>query len=192
MSCKVQHCTAPARSHGLCSKHYTRWYRHKDPHVTKNLPPGSEPYDSILKHGTKRWGECLLYLGKTNGASGYGMTYGKLLAHRVAYEKWHGPIPPGYWVDHLCHNIAAAGGECAGGGTCLHRLCVNPGHLAASTPRANTLASPLTGGKTHCRHGHEYTPENTYWQPQSRGYGYGRVCKACRQINSYRSSGTGG
>lgn len=29
--------------------------------------------------------------------------------------------------------------------------------------------------RTHCRHGHEYTPENTYLDP--RGF---RRCRACR------------
>lgn len=28
---------------------------------------------------------------------------------------------------------------------------------------------------THCMHGHEFTPENTYWKPRSRT----RACRAC-------------
>jgi len=32
-------------------------------------------------------------------------------------------------------------------------------------------------GRTHCKHGHELTPENTYVYPQSRG----RQCATCRR-----------
>lgn len=36
--------------------------------------------------------------------------------------------------------------------------------------------------KTHCRHGHEYTPENTYIRPE----GEGRGCRACTRINQQK------
>lgn len=191
--CSYQDCTVKVEARGWCRTHYTRWKRHGDPSMIKNLPKGSEPYDSILKHGVALWGDCHIYLGETNGASGYGMTYGKLLAHRVSYEKHYGPIPDNMWVDHVCHNEAAARGTCDGGGGCLHRRCVNPDHLKVKTPRENSIDSPLAGGKTHCKHGHEYTVENTYVQPQSRGYGTGRVCRTCRRLraNSYSRLGTG-
>jgi len=180
--CTVSNCDTEAYIRGYCRKHYTRWKRHGDPHVLKNLPKGAEPYDSIIKHGYVRWGECLLYRGHSNGASGYGMTYGKQLAHRVSYTKWKGEIPTGYWVDHECHNVAAMAGLCNGGGSCLHRRCINPSHLILKTPSENCTSSPLTGGKTHCRHGHEFTEENTYIQPQYRGYGTARVCRTCRRL----------
>ena len=31
-------------------------------------------------------------------------------------------------------------------------------------------------GKTHCKHGHEYTPENTYINPSNGGYFRCRTC----------------
>jgi hypothetical protein len=42
-------------------------------------------------------------------------------AHRFAYERWVGPIPSDYHVDHTCHN----------------RSCVNPAHLRVTTADEN-------------------------------------------------------
>lgn len=58
------------------------------------------------------------------GAEGYGrfMINGvPRLAHRVSYERTHGPIPAGIEIDHMCHN----------------RSCVNPAHLRQATRSLN-------------------------------------------------------
>lgn len=87
------------------------------------------------------------------------------LAHRVAYERWAGPIPDGLNIDHLCRV----------------RSCVNPSHLEAVTQRENvargTGPSAISARTNHCQRGHEFTPENTYIHPRD-GI---RECKACRR-----------
>lgn len=67
-------------------------------------------------------GECIIWIG-LHTTHGYGL-WQKRGAHRVAYEHWIGPIPPGLVIDHLCRM----------------RPCVNPYHLRAVTSRENTLA----------------------------------------------------
>ena len=65
-------------------------------------------------------GECVLGVHLHN--TGYALaTTGKrgvFLAHRVAWEQAHGPIPEGHDIHHLCENKA----------------CVNVEHLACLTP----------------------------------------------------------
>jgi len=39
---------------------------------------------------------------------------------------------------------------------------------------------PHNRGKTHCKHGHEFTAENTRWSK------HGRICRACEAINYAR------
>ena len=114
---------------------------------------------------------CIWFTGCVNW-SGYGQLRkgGKLTSpHRAMYELLIGPIPAGMDIDHTCHN----GDECCPGGVeCMHRRCVNPGHLEPVTRRVNLQRAKR---KTHCIHGHEYTPENTYFRPGTDK----RICRTC-------------
>jgi|688.fasta_scaffold226067_2 hypothetical protein len=104
--------------------------------------------------------------GKSGG--GYGAFYDReskkqVPAHRWLYERTFGSISDGMDLDHVCHNNDQS---CSGGANCRHRSCVNPDHLEPVTRKVNLLRSTLTltsqkAAKTHCVHGHEYTPENT-------------------------------
>ena len=100
-------------------------------------------------------------------------------AHVASYEHFHGPVPPGHEVGHLCHDEDE---DCPGGPQCLHRRCVNPDHLQAQTRSENVRGgrAPRTNrarllSASHCKRGHEFTPENTYAGSS------GRVCRRCRR-----------
>lgn len=88
------------------------------------------------------------------------------LAHRFYYTLFVGPIPDELALDHLCRN----------------RRCVNPDHLEPVTWQENILRSPIAPAarqaqQTHCKHGHEFTPENTVRYPSNLNRRYCRTCR---------------
>lgn len=122
---------------------------------------------------------CLHWTGTINPRTGYGtlaVAGGAEYVHRLSHVIHIGPIPDGMHVDHLCHNRDVT---CTDDTKCMHRRCVNPAHLEAVTPKANVTRSHISAAgknsrKTHCKHGHEFTPENTIHKPSG-----GRACRAC-------------
>lgn len=111
--------------------------------------------------------------------------YASRRCHRVAYEAIVGPVPDGLVLDHLCRN----------------RACWNPSHLEPvtseenlargapnklPTPEAARLgrerSSAVRKARTHCKHGHEYTKENTRRDRRDGS----RVCRECQRIAALR------
>jgi len=134
------------------------------PKICRASRPAEDRFwEKVDKRGPE---ECWTFLAAI-GNHGYGVfhpTKGTIeLAHRFAYESVNGPIPAGLHIDHLCRT----------------RDCVNPSHLEAVTPMENSSRGLtyrlLNGMDTKCRNGHEYTPENTYVEPN----GYKVRCREC-------------
>lgn len=112
--------------------------------------------------------------------SGYGAFCAngkKLLAHRLNYERAHGPIPDGLLVGHVCHDRDLT---CPGGPSCFHRRCVNPSHLEAMTMQQNIRGgrarAAVNARRTQCVHGHAFDEVNTQFRPDGR-----RACRACHR-----------
>lgn len=115
---------------------------------------------------------CLRWQGKHH-SRGYGMLGGKRFAHRVAWEREHGPIPRGLTVDH----VAARG--------CIWRDCVWTAHMEIVTQSVNTQRSSRSidqRSRTHCPKRHEYTPANTITKKGRNG----RTKRECRKCNKIR------
>lgn len=87
-------------------------------------------------------------------------------ASRVVYELLKGKIADGLELDHLCRNTR----------------CVNPAHLEpvthAENIRRGDLALGIRSAITHCKNGHEFTPENTALRNRN-----GSVHRRCRKCN---------
>lgn len=93
----------------------------------------------------------------------------RTFAHRHSYELFVGPIPQGMFVLHSCDNPP----------------CVNPDHLRVGTMKDNGADMSDRGrahcqSVTHCKQGHEYTPENTVYSRQ-RNDRLRRHCRICRR-----------
>jgi hypothetical protein len=102
--------------------------------------------------------------------SGYGLftdEYGKTItAHRWSFQHFHGVIPQGLVIDHICRNPS----------------CVNPKHLQAISQSDNIKRSLLVkarSARTHCKNGHEFTPQNTRYVKGQRG----RRCSTCAKLS---------
>lgn len=94
--------------------------------------------------------------------------------HSLVLLAFVGPRPDGM---EGCHND----------GDPTHNALEN---LRWDTRRENNIDSIRHGthpwaSRTHCSHGHEYTPENTYLSPQ--GWRRCRMCMA-RRLQKYRAS----
>jgi len=96
----------------------------------------------------------------------------KVYAHRAFYELVFGPIPVGFFIDHLCKQT----------------LCVNPNHMQVVTHRENTLRGnslcAQRARQTRCTRGHLLEGDNIYPPPPSSPHR--RRCKHCHNEHQRR------
>jgi hypothetical protein len=174
-TCSVRGCENDHEARGMCHTHYSYWRRQPENRDLVAKPrPTSERLEEQIE---RRTDGCWIWLGSNNG-QGYGtISIGgkRKMAHRAVYEDRVGEIPEGLHLDHLCRNPP----------------CVNPDHLEPvssweNVKRGNSSPPVENAAKTHCVHGHEFTPENTYVRPNGS-----RSCRTClrhRARTYYRKS----
>lgn len=136
--------------------------------------PQAEKAERLVARSVKVPSGCWEW-AKSINTHGYGSFWlgGRhLLAHRAAYDIFIGPIPPGMFVCHTCDN----------------RKCINPEHLFLGSVLTNNQDTSKKGrcrcSAQHyrfCKHGHEYTPENTYVAKTGRQQRRCRICLNERQ-----------
>lgn len=144
-------------------------YAHK-----RSLPPKDyrEHFWAKVDKNGPLWNgtPCWIWTGAKDKA-GYGRFHlprgGNVPAYWVAWELLHGQIDKALQFDHLCRN----------------HPCVNAEHhLEPVTQKVNLLRgegfAAINAQKTHCKRGHEFTPENTYMQQDWR------ECVRCRIIHT--------
>jgi hypothetical protein len=91
--------------------------------------------------------------------------------HQVVMLAFVGPCPAGMEIRHLDGNPA---------NNALTNLVY--GTSSENTQDALRHGRHNMARKTHCKHGHEFTPENTYMTPRGE-----RQCRACvrRRVSAY-------
>ncbi len=152
---------------GMCNPHYKRWKRRG---TTHDIVVTTE--QRFFSH-VKQSGDCWIWTAFRQPAGGYGKFFLAdrcLLAHRWSYEFFHGEIPDGLHLDHLCRTTA----------------CVNPWHLEPVTARVNVVVrgrgtSARNARKTECLRGHPFNADNTYLSRSGK-----RDCRRCMAFREER------
>ena len=172
--CSIDGCAGSHKARGYCNKHYQRILKHGDVNwvPSRERDPEIRFWEKVNKRGANgcwEWTSALSTSGYGRFKPGHPRP--PKAAHRYAYELAIGPIPSGLELDHLCRN----------------RACVNPGHLEPVTRRENQLrglgVSGINARKTHCKRGHEFTPENTRIRAEG-----GRACRECIRVHALRQN----
>ena len=168
--CKVEGCSKPKKARGMCGAHYEKWRCEVGPGKPDfgKFPPKVRFWAQLQKGGED---DCWQWTGTTNddGYGKIGVNGKKVGAHRYSYELHNGPIPEGMHVLHSCDNPG----------------CANPKHLSIGTHKQNMEQRDARGRngfskRTHCKRGHEFTPENTkVYKTKNKT---SRHCLACRRL----------
>jgi hypothetical protein len=114
---------------------------------------------------------CIVWRGAQN-SKGYGcfaVNGVSQLAHRVAWEDVHGPIPDDMTIDHLCRVHA----------------CVNVDHMEFVSIAENIRRQPRVlrvGGE--CRNGHSIAADADMYVNRRKGT---KECRECRRAAKQRA-----
>lgn len=195
MRCRAESCTNDAvyKKLQLCKIHYDRRRYQGDENARPKYTRGFSDVEKLAHYREipADPDACFGWSGRVS-SHGYAQiwTGGRKgsfrAAHRVTYLIQHGELPGDLQVDHMCHNEDLS---CIGGPTCLHRRCTNPAHLRVATrldnvgaarraERPGFLDRNVNARKTHCKWGHEFTPENIWMNKGAR------YCRACLKRRS--------
>jgi hypothetical protein len=142
---------------------------------TESFPPLEERFwAKVDRRGPD---ECWPWIASTL-RNGYGVLQHrrkKVYAHRLSYTLNVGPIPDRHVIHHLCGN----------------QLCVNPAHLQPILQGEHVLLHDTPSARhtaqTHCKNGHEFTPETTRLRANGS-----RRCLVCAKEYAARKYWTGG
>lgn len=105
-TCSIEDCDRPVRTRGWCNAHHLRYTRYGDP-LGGKPPVYSSPEEAFVAR-TKWQDDCLIWTGSLDGP-GYGqlrINERLIKAHRYAWEREHGAISEGKYLDHTCWNKA--------------------------------------------------------------------------------------
>jgi len=117
-ACPTDRCEGTIAARGLCEN--CRWAQRqgKDPALRRGLNPPKPLEERYVVTDS----ECWEWTGTRTNGYGEAFYNGKKgAAHRLAYEKWVGPIPEGLLIRHKCDNPP----------------CINPDHLEPGTIKQN-------------------------------------------------------
>lgn len=162
--CSISDCDRKHDAHGFCKMHDARNRRLGDPlaPVYKRRPLEERFRSHYVIDESTGCFDWTSFCQRGYGQFTVSREVGSVRAHRWAYENAVGPIPEGLTIDHLCRNTR----------------CVNPEHMEPVTASENVKRARRA--QTHCKRGHEFTPENTH-RTMEAGYPK-RTCRACSAL----------
>ena len=166
-NCAIAGCTRSRHNGKVCKSH--------DTIIKLGLPMAERVWVARRLANVERIGDCIIWQGAPNN-----MGYGKVgvlndpsssgeeeAVHRWFYKRFVGPLAADKVLDHLCRTP----------------LCVNVEHLEPVTLAENTRrgfeSRGLGSTRTHCKHGHPWTPENIRRVPGRNGNSF-QKCHPCQ------------
>lgn len=143
------------------------------PKVSDNISD-QQYFEKLMSLCIKKPNGCMEYQGFVHKPP---RNYGEMSyrsknwrTHRLAYHIAKGPIPTGMVVMHVCDNPP----------------CCNPDHLRLGTHKENMSECRAKdryyyANLTHCKRGHEFSQENTYYIKTPGPWQGLRACRACQR-----------